>query len=197
MDDQSYQRWLEQIAAYQDGSLSNEQLREFDQALQADEQKRAIFISVHEPTIGVMEVLRARFVASEESSATGSGLVPGVSFSPRRSTLLLASGIVLFLLIGFFWWAIHDDAFSGQVAEVTYEKQAVWQTASSDKSIRELTYLQPATNYMLRSGITRIKMSDGAVVSMTGPAAFTLVNGHENSSTPEKWPCDCRMNKAL
>ncbi|MEM6689497.1 MAG: FecR domain-containing protein [Planctomycetota bacterium] len=196
MDHDSNVRWLEQIAAYQDGALSDAEFEAFEQTLQTDAEKRAFFIQVNEQSVTLAEVIRSRVVSKafdEAADTSGARLSTDEARCDEleqgrtsfRPALALIAAVAAGLLLLVSWMNRSDQPtpdrllVEDRVGTVTFGNQAVWATGQSESIPSEVTTLVASTKYELESGITRIKLSGGAVVSMSAPATFSLNSGTE------------------
>ncbi|TWU58190.1 FecR domain-containing protein [Rubripirellula reticaptiva] len=200
------------IAAYQDGSLDDGQLNEFETEMREDPEKLEWFIRVQRQTGAMIELFRNEVLQKpDDNDSRGHSVVQRTApvgtdreLEPlawrRTSRVWITIAAIAAAVIAMLTFATlanrnkmaqtlrldattafespQPESLQGNVKRddstgsiITYVSQAKWSDGSSPNVRDRLVYKQ---RYQLLSGATRFRMAGGAIVSIGGPAEFSI-----------------------
>jgi ferric-dicitrate binding protein FerR (iron transport regulator) len=155
--------------AFQDGSLEPSRVPGFEDALRSSAEFRAAFIRMELRGFQYVEIQRARTLQPRPVQECSVSATRSIKYLSRSlwSTLAVACIGLLAVLA----WPRSDG--QGDSIEITHNREAVWGGGSKEPG----NQLDLGIPYTLRAGAIRIRMTEGAIVSIAAPASFKVVSG--------------------
>ena len=92
MSEAEYEEFLNQVVAFQDGTLDDDALQEFENALQQNPEKRKIYIGIQQRSAGLARLCR---VESFETLESGEKEEPKLTIRSRRAAAAAVIGAVV------------------------------------------------------------------------------------------------------
>jgi Outer membrane protein len=189
--------FLEAIMRYQDGTLDPDGVRKLGEQIRSNPAKRAVFRKIQWRTAAIHDLLRidafgrSSQLMDEKSDATSSAGSEGIPSSGRRiarsiqSAFRWGGGLALGLTLAAGIWFFNQPGPSPELAEVASTapvrssvlldemKQAKF-SLTTPLSIGEGVVLQ--NDYILKSGMVKLKFPNGATTILEGPSIFNVAN---------------------
>ncbi|MBB3209288.1 hypothetical protein FHS27_005128 [Rhodopirellula rubra] len=188
--------FFQQVAAYQDGGLSESELARFERELLDDPQRRRLFAEMQVRSAAISE----RFRTAAFSMGSPHSPSPPVTTTPRtpRSVWMLAAAVAVAASIAIALLTPKPRGENATVAHltppgspdpnvgsegntfatITYASHAKWDGQIPNATLTSIP-LNKRVTYRLSSGAVRLSMDSGAIISLAGPASFTGIGPDE------------------
>lgn len=180
--DSSSADFEELVVRFQTGTLTPEEVESFESLLQADEQKRLIYLGMEKQSAEIARLLKRKSTIGDASADELVSLPQAnwLSESGTRRSLWIAASIAAAIVV--VWFSKPEPKrpqmtesvhLVSSAAKITYSDNAIWSDLDAVYPVPGGD-LKMRTNYHLTSGAIRLKMAGGGIVSLEGPSAFEI-----------------------